>query len=178
MPQPMLCTPRLRLRPFGDADLPGFIDIYANPVTAHFLGGLCNDEDAWRRMATMVGHVALRGYGPWAVEEQTTGVFVGYCGPWNPHGWPEREIAWTLRSAFHGRGYATEAARAALAFAYEILNWDTAVSCIALDNADSIRVAERLGAVRECTTHNRGFQIGIYRHVSPAQLRQGALAGT
>jgi RimJ/RimL family protein N-acetyltransferase len=178
MPQPVLHTHRLRLRPFGDADLPGFIDIYANPVTAHFLGGLCNDEDAWRRMATMVGHVALRGYGPWALEEQATGVFIGYCGPWNPHGWPEREIAWTLRSAFHGRGYATEAARAALAFAYEILNWDTAVSCMALDNADSIRVAERLGAVRECTTHNRGFQIGIYRHVSPAQLRQGALAGT
>jgi RimJ/RimL family protein N-acetyltransferase len=178
MPQPVLHTHRLRLRPFGDADLPGFIDIYANPVTAHFLGGLCNDEDAWRRMATMVGHVALRGYGPWALEEQATGVFVGYCGPWNPHGWPEREIAWALRSEFHGRGYATEAARAALAFAYENLRWDTAVSCIVLDNFASIRVAERLGAVRERTTQNRGFQIAIYRHVSPAQLRQGALAGT
>ena len=178
MPQPVLYTTRLRLRRVDDGDLPGFIDLYANPVTARFVGGLCNDEDAWRRMATIVGHVALRGYGPWALEEQTTGVFVGYCGPWNPHGWPEPEIAWALRSAFHGRGYATEAARAALAFAYEILNWDTAVSCIALDNLASIRVAERLGAVCERTTQNRGFQIGIHRHVSPAQLRLPAPAGT
>jgi RimJ/RimL family protein N-acetyltransferase len=160
MLQPVLHTNRLRLRPLADADLCGFIDIYANPVTAHFLGGLCNEEDAWRRMATMVGHVALRGYGPWAL------------------GWPEREIAWALRSEFHGRGYATEAARAALAFAYENLRWDTAVSCIALDNFASIRVAERLGAVRERTTQNRGFQIAIYRHVSPAQLRQPAPAAS
>ncbi len=165
--QPEVQTPRLTLRPLRHSDFPGMRDLYAHDATARFIGGTCNDEDAWRRMATLVGHVALRGYGVWAIEERETGAFVGYCGPWYPHGWPEPEIAWSLRAAFHGRGYATEAARHARRYAYEVLGWRTAVSCIALENEASIRVALRLGATLEATTVNRGWNIGIYRHPPP-----------
>ena len=167
--QSVLRTPRLTLRPFCNADLPGLAAIYAADTTARFIGGACNEEDAWRRMATMVGHLTLRGYGPWAIEERSGGGFVGYCGPWYPHGWPEPEIAWSLHPAWHGRGYATEAARYARRHAYEVLGWTTAVSCIAIDNHPSIRVAERLGATLERTVVNRGWPSGVYRHPSPAQ---------
>jgi len=142
-------------------------DLFAHEPTARFIGGTCNDEDAWRRMATLVGHVALRGYGVWAVEELSTRQFIGYCGPWYPHGWPEPEIAWSLRASFQGRGFATEAAVCARRYAYEVLGWRTAVSCIALQNDASIRVALRLGAKLERTAVNRGWDIGIYRHPGP-----------
>lgn len=164
---PRLATPRLRLRPFCDADLPGMVDLYASEATARYLGGTCNDEDAWRRMAAFVGHVALRGYGVWAIEEPGSGEFVGYAGPWYPHGWPEPEIAWALRARFHGRGYATEAAGRALEYAYAVLGWTTAVSVIANANRPSIAVALRLGATLERHTVNRGWDVGVYRHRPP-----------
>ena len=165
--QPELRTERLLLRPIRDADFPGMLDLYTREDTARYIGGVCSDEDAWRRMATMVGHVSLRGYGVWALEELASGAFVGYCGPWYPLGWPEPEIAWSVRASFQGRGFATEAGRYALRHAYETLGWQTAVSCIALDNHASIRVAGRLGATLERTTVNRGWQVGIYRHAGP-----------
>ena len=170
--QPELVTARLRLRPFRDSDFAGMFDLFSNDVTARYIGGACSDEDAWRRMATLVGHVALRGYGVWAVEELSSGAFVGYCGPWYPLGWPEPEIAWSLCARFHGRGYATEAASHARRYAYEMLGWATAVSCIALENEASIRVALRLGARLERTAVNRGWDIGIYRHPAPADCAQ------
>lgn len=166
--QPERRTERLLLRPIRAEDFSGLLDLYSTEATARFIGGTCNDEDAWRRMAAMIGHVALRGYGVWGLEELASGTLIGYCGPWYPHGWPEPEIAWSLRAGFHGRGYATEAAREALRFVYGELGWTTAISCIATENQASIRVAERLGARLERDTVNRGWPASIYRHRPPA----------
>lgn len=163
---PTLVTERLILRPWRDDDIDGFAALLADPAS-HFVGGPLSREDAWRKMATYLGHWLLRGYGTFALERRRSGDFVGYCGPWNPLGWPEPEIAWGIVPAAQGQGFATEAARRALAFAYETLRWPTAVSVIALENSKSIRVAERLGAVLDRTTDNRGFRVGVYRHVAP-----------
>lgn len=171
--QPRLETERLVLRPFTQADFPALLDIYTDERTARFIGGACNDEDAWRRLATHVGHVALRGYGVFAVEERASGEVVGYSGPWYPHGWPEPEIAWSLRASHQGRGYATEAARCARGYVYRSLGWSTVVSVIALDNRASIRVAERLGATLERTLVNRGWEAGVWRHPPPDAAPQG-----
>ena len=97
-------------------------------------------------MALGLGHWLLRGFGNWALEEKSTGVFVGWCGLWFPEGFPEPEVGWGLMRDKHGRGYATEAAMRARAYAYETLGWKTAISLIGRDNHRSIRVAERLGA--------------------------------
>ena len=78
-------------------------------------------------MATYLGHWALRGYGNWAIEEKASGALVGYSGLWNPEGWPEPEMMWGLAADAHGRGYATEAARRARAFAYRDLGWTTLI---------------------------------------------------
>ena len=74
-------------------------------------------------MATFLGHWALRGYGPWAIEDKAGGRFVGYSGLWNPEGWPEPEVIWSLMADCHGRGYATEAARRVREFAYAQFGW-------------------------------------------------------
>lgn len=168
---PTIETPRLRLRSWRDADLPVHARFCADPATAKFVGGVCSENDAWRRMATQLGHWQMRGYGPWALEDKATGEAVGYCGPWNPHGWPEPEIAWGLVREAHGKGFATEAARRALAHAFDDLGWTTAISVIAVENIPSIRVAERLGAGLDRTTEMWGWKVGIYRHPAPSQAR-------
>jgi RimJ/RimL family protein N-acetyltransferase len=161
---PVLETERLRLRGWREEDLPAFAAFWADESTARFVGGSCSRGDAWRRMAAQVGHWVLRGYGMWAVEDKATGHLAGYCGPWNPEGWPEAEIGWGLLKAFHGRGYATEAARRARDFAYGELGWPTVVSYIAAENAASQRVAARLGAMFEGPGELQGHPVGVYRH--------------
>ena len=69
-------------------------------------------------------HWVLRGYGPFALEDKATGAFIGVAGPWFPEGWPEPEITWALMLGQTGKGYATEAARRALAFARDTLGLD------------------------------------------------------
>jgi RimJ/RimL family protein N-acetyltransferase len=102
-------------------------------------------EEAWRQLAMLAGHWQLRGFGMWAVEERGTGLFVGRVGLHFPEGWPDREVAWALARPFWGRGYATEAARAALSEAFDRLGWPRVISLIDPDNIRSVRLAERLG---------------------------------
>jgi RimJ/RimL family protein N-acetyltransferase len=170
MTAPVLETERLHLRGWREEDLPAFAEFWADDATAHFVGGTCNREGAWRIMAMYLGHWLLRGYGLWALEDKASRQWAGWCGPWNPEGWPEREIGWALAKTFHGRGYATEAAICARDYAYRELQWLTAVSYIAADNAASQRVAGRLGAGFEGTTDLRGKSIGVYRHPAPVPL--------
>ncbi|TMV69267.1 GNAT family N-acetyltransferase, partial [Thioclava sp. BHET1] len=80
-----------------------------------------------------------------------------------------REMGWSLWSAEgEGRGYAREAARAVIAHAFGPLGWDTAVSYIAPDNARSIALAERLGAIRDdSAAHPGDTPCLVYRHPKP-----------
>ena len=170
MPVPVLETERLVLRDFRDEDFGPMAGFYADPVSS-FYGGPCGREDAWRKFAVYPGHWALRGYGPWALEEKSTGEFVGLSGLWFPEGWPEPEITWALVPAHHGKGYATEAARRALIAAYEDFDWPTAVSVVALANTASARVAEQLGATLDGTVENPYGTAAVYRHAPLDDVR-------
>jgi RimJ/RimL family protein N-acetyltransferase len=164
LPIPVLETERLRLRAWREGDLDAFAAFCSDEATAQFVGGTCNREDAWRRIAGQLG------YGMWALEEKAENRWVGYCGLLNPEGWPEREIAWGLLREFHGRGYATEAARRARQYAYDDLGWPTTVSYIRSTNLPSQRVAARLGATLERDIMLRGQPAGLYRHPQPENL--------
>jgi RimJ/RimL family protein N-acetyltransferase len=168
MTVPVLETERLRMREWREADLPAFIAFYADGATRRFLTAPSTPGEAWRRIALQVGHWALRGYGAWALEEKASGQWVGYCGLWSPHGWPEPEVMWGLAPAARGRGYATEAARRAREFAYGQLGWTTVISCIVPDNVASQQVALRLGAALERSFELNGHTHGIYRHPGPS----------
>ena len=96
---PELETDRLRLRQWREDDIEPFAATFADEHSARFLGGSCSRDQAWRRMAALVGHWTLRGYGYWAVEEKRTGVFVGGVGLWFPDGWPELELGYWLMPA-------------------------------------------------------------------------------
>jgi RimJ/RimL family protein N-acetyltransferase len=88
-----------------------------------------------------------------AVIERKSGRWVGRIGPWEPEGWPRREIAWGVAREFAGRGYAHEAAVAAIDYAVDMLGWTDIAHHIDPANTRSIRLAERLGAVNRGPTH-------------------------
>jgi RimJ/RimL family protein N-acetyltransferase len=167
---PVLETERLRLCAWREEHLGRFAEFCARDVTARFVGGVCSHDDAWRRIASQIGHWVLRGYGPWVLEDKTNGRWVGYSGLWNPESWPEPELTWGLAADCHDRGYATEAARCARDFAYRELGWKTLASFIAGENKPSQRVAQRLDAVFERDIELRGSTIGLYRHPAPQNL--------
>jgi RimJ/RimL family protein N-acetyltransferase len=165
-------TDRLILRMWRDEDFDAYLELCQDPEVMRFLGGKTFDRlECWRHLAFMVGHWQLRGYGPWVVEEKATGQFVGRVGFLNPVGWPAFELGWTLSRKFWGRGYATEAARRALAYAWGELDKDHVISLIAPKNTNSIKVAERLGEKVEGKTELLGHDVLIYGIDRPANSR-------
>ena len=144
----VLETERLILRPFAIDDFDAFAAMYADPRVAEFVtedGKPLSRFSAWRAFATIAGHWTLRGFGLFAVVERATGTFVGRIGPWQPEGWPDFEIGWTLRSECWGRGYATEAVKRCIENAFTELDRSHISSFIAPENMRSIHVAERVG---------------------------------
>jgi len=158
-------TDRLTLRLFRETDLDAYAEMCADPVVMRFLaqGRPASRAESWRHMAMVLGHWTLRGYGMWAVEERSSGEMVGRVGCWMPEGWPGLEIGWTLRRGFWGRGFATEAARASLRYAFDTLGADKVVHLIDPDNAASIRLAERLGAYRDGYFNIFDTRVLVYR---------------
>lgn len=173
---PTLATDRLTLGPLRDGHLDAMAAFYADD-RSRFVGGPLDRARTWRMMATEAGHWTLRGYGRFAVTDTATGALVGLIGPWNPEGWPEPELGWDLMNGQEGRGYATEAARAARDWCYGTLGWTTAISLVADGNDGSARVAERLGATLETRIDHPMFgPMSVWRHPSPAAAGTAAAA--
>ncbi len=105
-------------------------------------------SDAWRSLAISIGHWTLRGYGTWAVERKADGALVGRVGLINPEGWPGLELGWTLGRPYWGQGYASEAAAAALRYAFLTQPVTWMISLIDPDNKASQAVAERIGETK------------------------------
>ena len=156
-------TERLILRMWRNADFEEYAELCADPEVMRFLGGKVFDRtEAWRQMASMIGHWYLRGYGIWAVEEKDSGRLAGRIGCINPEGWPGFEVGWTLKREFWGKGYATEAARRSLEYAFNDLDKSHVISLIQAENVASIRVAERLGEKLEGTARVVGLDVLVY----------------
>lgn len=163
---PVLTTDRLVLRPARDADFPAYRD-YRRSARSTVPEG--DEGMIWTHFAAFPGHWALRGFGRFVIEERATGMAIGHAGPFRPAGWPEGELTWTLWSQAHeGKGLAFEAAEAARDHAFRDLGWTTAVSYIAATNLRSIRLAERLGAVRDPAAQAPcGHDTVVFRHTRP-----------
>jgi RimJ/RimL family protein N-acetyltransferase len=156
-------TERLILRMIRLEDFEAYAALGADPEVMKFLGGKTWDRlESWRYMCAMIGHWHLRGYGIWAVEEKATGQFVGRIGLHYPETWPGFELGWTLARQAQGKGFATEAARRSLEYAFEDLDRDHVISLIHPENIASIRVAERIGETVEGQTELLGNQVLVY----------------
>jgi RimJ/RimL family protein N-acetyltransferase len=157
---PTLASSRLTLRGWRPDDAERYAEITADPEVMRFVGGALDPPEAWRQIALFAGHWLLRGYGLWAVERD--GELIGRVGLWRPEGWPGLEVGWLLARDAWGHGYATEAARASIAWAWVNVPDDQLISIIAPENVASMRVAERLGMrpLREDTL--RGHRVVIH----------------
>ena len=139
-------TPRLILRLPRAEDFGAYADFMTDPDSARFLGGVQPRSTAWRGFAQIVGAWAVNGFSMFSVFEKSSGEWVGRVGPWMPDGWPGTEVAWGIVRSRCNRGYATEAATAAIDWAFETLGWEDVIHTIAPENVASIAVARKLGS--------------------------------
>jgi RimJ/RimL family protein N-acetyltransferase len=149
---PEIDTPRLTLRGHRIDDFAETAAMWADPAVTRFIGGRpFTAEEAWGRLHRYVGHWALLGFGFWAVCEKASGRLVGEVGfadfkrEIDPPFGGKPEAGWVLAPWGHGKGYATEAMLAALAWADRRFTATTIVCIIDPANAPSIRVAEKCG---------------------------------
>ncbi|WP_148717258.1 GNAT family N-acetyltransferase [Chitinolyticbacter meiyuanensis] len=160
----MLETNRLTLRRFIHDDWLAMHAHYGDAeCTRHTFRRVLTEGESWRAMASIEGHWALRGYGPYAVVETTSQSVIGTVGPWYPNDWPEPEIKWALVRSAWGRGYASEAV-CAIQHVLSAAGWSPPISFIHHDNAPSIRVALAVGALLEQVVTFRDAPWHIYRH--------------
>lgn len=164
MPSPIIETPRLRLRPPEAQDVTPMMEIHQDPEVIRYIGsGVPGDiAVAWRNVALMIGHWQMRGYGPWTITARVDGEILGRAGLWNVEGGPGVELGWMLRRPSWGQGLATEAAQAALDWAWMHTEHDHIISVIHLSNAPSIRIAEKLGERLERTEIVDGAEVRTY----------------
>lgn len=177
---PTLETERLRLRSFRKGDINDYARLNADPEVLRYLGGGPEPWDrgrSWRHLAFLLGHWHLGGAGMWALECKETGAFLGVVGFAAPEGWPDFEIAWTLARTWWGHGYATEGARAALAYAFTTLDKDRVISLIHPENRRSIRVAERIGERLQRRLNHLGREMLCYGIDRESYLKQVAMVG-
>jgi RimJ/RimL family protein N-acetyltransferase len=142
---PVLDTARLRLRVPVKADFEGYAEMNSDEEAMRYIGGTLPRAAAWRKFLQMPGAWALQGFAMFTVETKE-GEWLGQLGPWQPEGWPGTEVGWAFRRAAWGRGYATEAAVAAIDWAFDALGWTDVIHSITPANRASIALAERLGS--------------------------------
>lgn len=161
---PTIETERLTLRPFREDDVVALFNLSQEPDVMRYVGDrrVPTLQEAWRAVAGWLGHWDLRGYGQWAIEERGSGQFIGRTGIINPAEWPGPEVGYLLGKPWWGRGYAIEAARAAMDWGFEQIGFTDLISLIDPDNHASIAVATRLGETLRGETELSGHRVLIY----------------
>ncbi len=151
-PAPTLRTPRLLLRGWREEDLEPFAQMNADPeVMEHFPAPMTPEQSA-AGLERIAAGFREHGFGLWAVELPEVAPYIGFTGLGVPNFetpfTPCVEVGWRLARAHWGQGFATEAARAALAFGFEERGLEEIVSFTATTNRRSMAVMERLGMSR------------------------------
>ena len=149
---PLIETERLILRGQRREDFEAFLRIWSDPEVTRFIGGKPSTrEETWSRLLRNIGHWEEMGFGPWMVCEKDGGALVGDIGFANfqrtlePSFGETPEIGWVLSPSAQGRGYASEAIAAALAWADANLAGGRTVCMISPQNEPSLRAAAKAG---------------------------------
>ncbi len=149
----MIETERLILSPWTEAERAPFVAMSADPEVMHDYPEPWDEPRADERFDRHVASFAKDGFGKWSLRRKADGVWLGYCGispvwPTLPPA-PGLEIGWRMASAAWGHGYATEAARAALADIFARTAAAEVLSYTIRTNDRSLAVMRRLGLARE-----------------------------
>lgn len=160
---PTVATERLTLRAFTPADRAAYAALRADPEVVRYLPGgealvPFAQEIADSRIAAFRDGWS-EGYGVWAVEETATGTFVGQAGLASMERSAEVEVLYALTRPFWGRGYAREAAAAALRFGFEAVGLPRIVAFVVPENVASTRVLAAVGLKPTGDSDYNGFRV-------------------
>lgn len=146
-------THRLLLRRWRPEDREPFAAMNADPRVMEFFSTTLSREVSDSRADQIEAEFQQHGFGLWAVEIADVAPFAGFIGLHIPtfqaRFTPCVEIGWRLAAEHWGRGYATEGARAALAFGFEVLGLEEILTYTATQNLRSRRVMEKLGMIHD-----------------------------
>jgi RimJ/RimL family protein N-acetyltransferase len=171
LPVPVIETPRLILRGHRLTDFDDSLAMWSDPeVARHISGKPLGREDVWARLLRYIGHWAIADHGIWHIRERATDRFVGEAGladfrrdlACSFDGAPE--AAWILAPSAQGKGYATEAMSAVLAWAEPA--HPRTVCIISPANHASLRVADRLGYCELTHTDYRGVEVIVFERTA------------
>jgi len=143
-------TPRLLLRPFEDRDRAPFAAMNADPAVMHYFASTYTPEESDQHVARYLLQLERDGFSFLVATQKQTGDFLGIIGmqtmyievPNLPQ--PAVELGWRLAAHAHGKGYATEGARAFLDLARQ-LHLPSVVAITTPDNLASQNVMRKLG---------------------------------
>jgi RimJ/RimL family protein N-acetyltransferase len=145
----VLTTTRLELRPWRDSDREPFAALNADPEVMRFMPQRLDRAASDALLDALQRAIAARGWGAWAVARRDDGGFLGFVGlstvTFSAPFTPCLEVLWRLKRASWGQGYATEGARACLAFAFETLAEKAVHAFTVPANQRSRAVMQRLG---------------------------------
>ncbi len=148
-----LQTKRLILRDWRDSDIPTFIAMNQDRWVMEFFPEIWSEEKSRQCVENFRQHFVENGFGLFAVELQETQEFIGFVGlqkvGFTAHFTPAVEIGWRLDSQHFNKGYATEAAREVLRFAFAELKLQELVSFTVPSNRASRNVMEKIGMIRD-----------------------------
>lgn len=144
-------TPRLILRTWRESDREPFAAMNQDPRVMEHFPAIIPPERSNASVDAFIAGFAARGWSNWALERRDTGEFIGFTGLSIPRAdlpfSPCVEVGWRLARAHWGFGFASEAARAALAAGFERIGLDEIVSMTARTNLRSQAVMRRIGLV-------------------------------
>ncbi|WP_034490935.1 GNAT family N-acetyltransferase [Afifella pfennigii] len=147
-----LRSERLILRPWEERDRDFWAALNADPEVMRFFEKVRNRAESDRVFARLEAHFVRHGFGFWVLERRLDGEAVGFTGLQHvdralPFA-PAVEIGWRLKRSAWGEGYASEAARACLAYAFDVLRLEKVVSFAVPANEASLAVMRRIGMQR------------------------------
>lgn len=161
---PTLDTRRLQLRAPRIYDFAAYSDILCDD-RAEFMGGPFSREEAWADFTQSIALWMLHGHGLWTIDAQTT-PSAGFVMLGFEYSDPEPELGVLLTEAAEGQGYAEEAVKAVLDYAFSELGWESVVSFVDSGNKRCIATLDRLNALRDSQAETKlGDGTLVYRHV-------------
>ena len=164
---PTVETENFRLRAPQMSDLDAY-NVFGAYYRSAGVGGPFTEAQSFQRLAALIGHWDLRGFGRWMVADKDTNEPLGVVGLIYPSDWPETEIAWTVFEKAEGKGVAYECALAARKYGYDVLGLKTLISCTMEGNTRSEVLAQRMGATRDADfAHPDYGTMRVWRHLPP-----------
>ena len=177
-PAPRIETNRLILRGHHPKDFTAACDMWGSSVVVQYIGAVpSTPQQTWSRMLAYTGHWSFHGFGYWAIEEKSSGAFIGELGFADFRRSislalsPFPEMGWALVPTFQGQGYAYEALAAALQWGEEHISFSKTYALISPEHERSLKLADKFGFKLETETTYGGATTLILSR--PLQTKAG-----